>query len=76
MAQAIEAHMLPVLKDIYVMELKGMTTIGVRAIGHAVIKGCPQLERIVLNQNKVDKKDMLEILLKAGGHKASIHLRD
>ena len=45
MAQAIEAHMLPVLKDIYVMELKGMTTIGVRAIGHAVIKGCPQLER-------------------------------
>jgi hypothetical protein len=71
LAQAIEAHMLPVLKDIYVMELKG-----IRAIGRAVIKGCPQLERIVLNPNEVDKKDVLEILLKAGGHKASIHLRD
>lgn len=72
LARAVEAHMLPLLEYIYIMELKGMTITGIRAIGHAVIKGCPQLEDFTLEHDEVDKINVLQCLLKAAGHKATV----
>ena len=60
--------MLAMLECILIMDLEGMTTTGIRAIAYALIKGCPQLDRIYLMTSTLDSpliSDVVEGMLEA-----------
>lgn len=70
LARAIDARGLPMLNIFFMEELREMTAIGIGAIAHAVIKGCPRLKKIYLMNTGPDNsshRDVITGMVEAAG---------
>lgn len=76
MARAIETHGLPLLKEFVLRESDEdqVTLLGISAIPHAVIKGCPNLTQITLVNSGPDEDhhDMIMGMLQAAGRRGKV----
>jgi hypothetical protein len=77
LARAIDAGGLPMLEtlDLGGMETDPMTVVGISAIAHATIKGCPQVKELNLSSQGAKKDMMCRVvkgMLHAAGREAKV----
>ena len=77
LARAIDARGLPMLQTFSMLRLGEMTTIGISAIAHALIKGCPELKKIHLSGSgpkNGSHHDAITGMLEAAGRAGEVKL--
>lgn len=75
MARAIETRGLPMLDSFFMKGLREMTAMGIGAMAHAVIKGCPRLESIHLMNTGPDDsnhRDVITGMLEGAGRTGKV----
>lgn len=74
-ARAIDARGLPMLESFDMTQMREMTAVGLSAIAHAFIKGCPKLKEIHLRGSGPENgghHDAIRGMLEAAGRSGEV----